>query len=423
MRDSTDVLPIVRRSASSRGRGLAAPLLLVAAVLASRAPAAHAETFNVACSVSALASVITTANGNAEEDFVWLAPSCAYPLTATWIVQADAGNPLRVHGRGATISGQNARTAFVVNPGATLHLSDVRVRNGATTGNGGAIRNQGTLTLQHSTVTGSSAQGYGGGLYNTGTARLTRSTVSGNTGSVQGGGLDNAAGKLTLVDSTVSGNTGLYGGGLHNDASATLFNSTLFGNGGFIGGGILNDPGAKVLLSNVTISGNAISGSNGGGGIRNEGNLRIDNSIIANHESVYRDCYNSGTITALSSSLVEDGSCPFVGAFTGDPKLLGPKGVPQYFPLADGSPAIDAGQNPTCAGLDQRGVRRPIDGNDDGYLICDVGSFEKGGAACGLIGIEGLALLPFVRWLRRGTRSRRDSTAHGLRTRSSARFV
>ena len=56
-------------------------------------------------------------------------------------------------------------------------------------------------------------------------------------------------------------------------------------------------------------------------------------------------------------------------------------------------------------------------------MICDVGSYEKGGAACGLIGIEGLALLPFVRRLRRATRIPRNATAHGLRTRSSARFV
>jgi len=408
----------VRRFAPSRGRGLASALLLVAIVLSGRGPAAHAETFDVACSVSALASVITTVNGNNEEDFVWLAPSCVYPLATTWVVQADSGNPLRVYGRDAKISGQDLRTPILVASGATLHLADVTVQDGATTTTGGGIRNHGTLTLHQSSVTSSSSQAYGGGLYNTGTLRLTRSTVSGNT-SFEGGGLDNnGAGKLTLVDSTVSGNTGSYGGGVYNNANAALFNSTIFGNGGLTGGGILNEPSANALLSNVTISDNSASASNGGGGVRNRGNLRIDNSIIANHATASADCYNSGTITALAGSLVEDGSCPFVGAFTGDPKLTGPTGSPQYFALADGSAAIDAGQNPTCARLDQRGGQRPADGNQDGYKICDLGSYEKGGSACGLIGIEGLALLPFVGWLRRARATRTRMAGRGSPSRA-----
>jgi hypothetical protein len=406
MRNSNDVLPMPSNALPFHRRGLRFLLPLVAAALASRAPVAHAETFNVACNATTLASVITTVNTNGEEDFVWLTRSCVYLLTASWVVEPDAGNPVWIYGRGTAVSGQDARTPFVVNAGATLHLSDVTVRDGSTTGNGGGIRNAGTLTVNQSTVTESSAsQGYGGGIYNTGTARLTRSTVSGNTAAVQAGGIDNAAGKLTLVDSTVSGNTGLYGGGIRNHGSATLFNSTLFGNGGFIGGGILNDPAGKVALTNVTISGNAISGSNGGAGIRNEGDLRIDNTIIANHQSVYADCYNSGTLTPLTGNLIEDGSCPMVGSFAADPMLSAPTGRPQYFALAAGSPAIDAGQNPACAGADQRGVRRPYDGNQDGYSICDLGAIErKPPGACGLLGIESFLVLPLARalaWARR----------------------
>jgi hypothetical protein len=375
--------------------------LFLAAVLVLRAAAAPAETYNVACSASLLQNVITETNLNGEEDFVWLAPSCVYLLGATWVVQPDAGNPVRVHGRAATLSGQGARTVLVVNAGATLELSGVTVKDGAATGsaNGGAIRNAGTLVLNHGTVASSAAPS-GGGIYNTGTARLVRSTVSQNVGSSAGGGAFNAAsGRLTLFDSTFSGNSGLYGGGLGNYGSAALFNSTLFGNSGFVGGGILNEPAGRLGLSNVTISANSISGSDGGGGLRNEGALRIDNTIIANHPAPYRDCFNSGTMTAFTGNLIEDGTCPYVGVFAGDPKLAGPSGTPASFELQHGSPAIDAGQNPACTGLDQRGGRRPHDGNKDGYLICDLGAVEQG--ACGLFGIEGFALLPFVRWLRR----------------------
>ncbi|RIL07478.1 MAG: hypothetical protein DCC71_02855 [Proteobacteria bacterium] len=415
MRNPNDVLPMPATALRARRRRSRFPLLLVAAALASRAPAAHAETFNVACNASALASVIATVNSNGEEDFVWLTSPCVYALATTWVVEPDAGNPVWVYGRGARISGQDARTPLVVNAGATLHLSEVTVRDGSTTGNGGGIRNAGTLTVDESVITESASQAYGGGIYNTGTARLTRSTVSANTASVQGGGVDNAAGKLTLVDSTVSGNSGSYGGGLRNRGSATLFNSTLFGNGAFIGGGILNDPAGRVALANVTISENAISGSNGGGGIRNEGDLRIDNSIIANHPSGQADCYNSGSLIPLTSNLIEDGSCALVGSFTGDPMLGAPSGRPQSIPLAKGSPAIDAGANPVCAGADQNGARRPYDGNEDGYSICDLGAIEwRPARACGLLGIDALlVLLPLARLVARARRAQASRAEGG----------
>lgn len=410
MREPTDVASL-DRLASARARSLACALLLVAAILATRAPAVRAEIFNVACDPNALASVIATVNGNDEQDLVWLAPSCAYALAATWVVQADSGNPLRVYGRGAILSGQDARTVLVVNAGANLHLSDATIRDGAIAGNGGAILNQGTLTLLRTTVADSAATGYGAGVYNGGTLRATRSTFSGNTGAVEAGGIaNNSVGRLTLVDSTVSGNSGSYGGGINNRGRAALFNSTLFGNGAFIGGGILNEPAGRLVLGNVTIARNAISGSYGGGGVRNEGQLRLDNSILADHESVHADCYNSGTITPLTSNLVEDGSCAVLAAFTGDPKLASATGNPQVLPIAADSPAVDAGQNPACAGRDQRGTGRPLDGNADGYAICDLGAFELGGS-CGLLGIEGFALLPFAGWLRRRSGRRMPTAA------------
>jgi hypothetical protein len=47
--------------------------------------------------------------------------------------------------------------------------------------------------------------------------------------------------------------------------------------------------------------------------------------------------------------------------------------------LVAGSPAIDTVTDGTCPppARDQRGVRRPQDGNHDGAAICDTGSFER----------------------------------------------
>ena len=47
--------------------------------------------------------------------------------------------------------------------------------------------------------------------------------------------------------------------------------------------------------------------------------------------------------------------------------------------LVAGSPAIDAVNDGTCPppAKDQRGVSRPQDGNGDGGIACDIGSFER----------------------------------------------
>jgi hypothetical protein len=77
MQDSTDVIPIPWRPASLLGRGIRFALLLVALAGACRSPMARAETVDVACSASALASGIGTANVDGEEDLVRRRPRTA----------------------------------------------------------------------------------------------------------------------------------------------------------------------------------------------------------------------------------------------------------------------------------------------------------------------------------------------------------
>ncbi len=60
-----------------------------------------------------------------------------------------------------------------------------------------------------------------------------------------------------------------------------------------------------------------------------------------------------------------------------DPQLSGPFSGNAYgMTLTAGSPAIDAGDNTFCPSTDIRGAARPIDGDEDGEAICDMGAYE-----------------------------------------------
>jgi len=60
-----------------------------------------------------------------------------------------------------------------------------------------------------------------------------------------------------------------------------------------------------------------------------------------------------------------------------DPQLAGPfTGTAYGMALAAGSPAIDSGDNAFCPSTDIRGVARPVDGDDDGVAVCDMGAYE-----------------------------------------------
>ncbi|MCB0064362.1 MAG: hypothetical protein KDE19_19695, partial [Caldilineaceae bacterium] len=130
-----------------------------------------------------------------------------------------------------------------------------------------------------------------------------------------------------------------------------------------------------------------------GGGIFNEGNLTLNNTIVAN-SSTGGDCVNasSGAVTSQTHNLIEDSAnaCGIShgtnGTIVGQDPLLGPlqdNGGPaagagtatHTHALLAGSPAIDGGDNAICAAapvnnLDQRGTVRPQG------TACDIGAVE-----------------------------------------------
>ena len=153
------------------------------------------------------------------------------------------------------------------------------------------------------------------------------------------------------------------------------------------GGGIYQS-GGSVSVYNSTFSANY--SLTDGGGIYSEGGgtLSLYNTILANGNS-NADCYHSGgTLANDVNNLIENNASGAnacgTPVSTADPhlgSLASNGGLTKTFALLAGSPAIDAGNDATCAGdyvdgVDQRGIARPQDGDGNGSIVCDIGSYE-----------------------------------------------
>jgi hypothetical protein len=216
---------------------------------------------------------------------------------------------------------------------------------------GGGIRNEGRLTVSAASIGGNTATA-GGGIDNVESATLTDVTVDGNTAEQDGGGIGNArrdsgdplgGGSVTLAGVTVSGNSATTGGGgiAIGRGSADLTNSTVSAN---TGGGIIAGEASGMTISSSTISGNGLSGLLAGSNTV----ISLTNTVLANHTG--GDCL--GTFFSGGHNLIEGAAgCTLIGGGTGDitgvDPLLGALafngGVTQTQVLLGGSPAIDAG--------------------------------------------------------------------------------
>jgi hypothetical protein len=257
--------------------------------------------------------------------------------------------------------------------------------NGANSGRGGGIFNSSTLLLED--VALRQNQGFfGGAIDNRGTLTMRGTTVSNNVG-IFGGGLYNE-GQLTINDSTIANNTadrgisdnGGLGGGLYNTtASAKMANSTIASNTAEVrGGGIANFLG-DIQLLNVTINQND---SPEGASIANTSSRTyFKNTIVANGTGS-GNCAGARTVSR-GNNLSDDGSCNLDER--GDQEGKDPRLTPipddddpaaLIFEPQSGSLAIDRAANGACPPVDQRGVKRPKDGDGNGTSVCDVGSVE-----------------------------------------------
>jgi len=267
----------------------------------------------------------------------------------------------RIEGNVASLNGAGLRTAVGT---TTIIRNSVFLNNTAfgTNGDGGAIYNQGMMTITDSTFSLNEMRN-GGAIANHGTLTIERSTIVGNLAYDNGGGLYN-----------------------FNGGTTTLRNTTLDANfvGGDDGSHIYND--GTLNLEHVTIEAFAIFGDASDIALyHHNGTLNMTNTLISASQTLggttSTSCaINSGTFATNINNLIEDGTClPSLSVAPGlvdtdlsdpDPAETADNGGPtDTIALLATSQAIDAGASGSCLPTDQRGVPRTA-------ATCDIGAFE-----------------------------------------------
>lgn len=290
----------------------------------------------------------------------------------TYLLECDEGalsrtesNALTITGNGSTITQTCEGERVITNVGSAGHLTvqDVTITGGNVgdlTGGGGIGATSAGLTILNSTVAGNSA-GSGGAVF------------------VTGGG-DVEVINSTIADNVATSDTG--GGGIEAQGDATLVYSTL--------------------------TGNTAGGSNQPANVRTGGDLVSFGSVLAQPLGTSAlNCIVTGATTSQGYNFSDDDSCGFdaVGDIQngGDPGL-GPLAPSARFPLYSdclsgdcgtslvripvaGSPLVDRIPNSAC----QTGNAAGITGDERGFGqrpsppggACDVGAIEEQSRSAG----------------------------------------
>ena len=290
----------------------------------------------------------------------------------------DVTKRLVILGAGArrtALDGGGIDRVLEVRPGGNLEIYDLTVRNGlslrsSSDGTGGGILARGDLTLIRSAVESNAADEVGGGIWAFDRLTVRDSTISGNRSGTVGGGL--GAGLVEMENVTISGNQAAQrGGGFYYPAdTAVLRNVTITGNSAPVGAGVASSQdtcaGDIPCFGPLVLERTVIAGKTGGADVGS------DCSDMPRH---------GGGFNVLGA-----GCKPGLDDLAGTPanpldarlSPLGDHGGPTltHVPLP-GSPAIDLGPATSCLEADQRGRRRPADGDLDGSTLCDAGAVER----------------------------------------------
>ncbi|NLF70850.1 MAG: hypothetical protein GX575_17605, partial [Candidatus Anammoximicrobium sp.] len=305
------------------------------------------------------------------------------------------GGMLTYEGSSLTIGNCTFVKNWAVFGGAIVNNGELTVVSSTFSGNeadrgGGAIDNYGALTLRGcafianaATNTTPSQEGRGGALRNVGiypdhiTADFVDCSFLGNW-SFQGGAMTNQQVNLTITNCVFSGNKaiGNSGGAMHSDGwtNPVVINSTFAGNTATVAGGAIYQYGTSITLNNDVFWANSDAGGSDQTGQINPSST----TVTVNHSSIQGwtgSWGGTGNIGSNPLFVDADGVDNTVG--TADDNLR----------ISGGSPAIDAADNsavPSGATTDRDGNPRFIDDpattntGSGTPPIVDMGAYEFG---------------------------------------------
>jgi hypothetical protein len=253
-----------------------------------------------------------------------------------------------VNGPGATIldAGGSIRCLFLANTGAVVNGFTITGGNAAAD-DGGGVYIAGGGVLENCIVVSNRAQ-WGGGVYCAGGGIVEHCAIRANS--------------VTGIESA--------GGGGALDGGGTVRNCLITGNSAEYGAGgvICWDPGP--LVQNCTVVSNSATSAGGlvlyGGGTVEDCivyfNLSLDGT--SNYWVNVANFSHTCTAPPVSGPGNNSGNPLFMNAALGD------------FHLAAGSPCIDQGSNLASIRDDLDRIPRPLDGNNDGTNVADMGCYE-----------------------------------------------
>ena len=350
---------------------------------------------------TSLREAINAANAASGADTIFFAPALRgmlallSPLPAiSTLITVDGGDA-----RNVTIKAEpNSDAVFVVTAGKTATLSGLTIEGSGAEDdytNKSCILNAGTLTLTGCTIKGGGAAA-GGGISNarTGNLILARCAVI-NCHGEYGGGINND-GTLSLVNSTLYGNVGVYGGGLYNTYHAAIQFCTFSKNVGQLlpgSGGGSGNGGWDVIGGG--------GGGSGGGGSDNTpiggaifsvgGTVSLASTILESRDSYSFHSISGTTLTSGGSNVSRDNSGPNgsadvrnVGIGFDPDGLKYNGGTTPTVALLSSSIAVNQGGVTDVPTTDQRGVARPQGGT------ADSGAFETARIVSGTLIFQGI---------------------------------
>ena len=200
---------------------------------------------------------------------------------------------------GTIINGSGTNWIFHINNGIKVIISNLTLTNGTHPYTGGAIYNDGSLTLNNTILSSNSAMSqkntYGGAIYNTGSLIVTASTFNDN---IAGASLGTGGGSIY--------NTGTM------DISFTDFSGSIAGSGISTYGGAIENSGGTlskpVTITGCTFTSNIVNTERPkGGAISNSGVMTITSTNFTTNKANYGGAiYNIGTMTLTYNNFTDN---------------------------------------------------------------------------------------------------------------------